>query len=184
MWPARVNSVTGSEQWQRPPGRDALGLAGALRWLSLSALIVVLDQLTKWYAVQQLAYGERIPVIAGCFDWTMAHNTGVAFSMFADGEVWTRWGLSGFALLVSAGFAIALARLGRNERFSALAFALVIGGAVGNIIDRVRLGYVIDFILWYWREWHWPAFNIADSAIVCGAAVLILFGWRDTKRAL
>ena len=84
---------------------------------------------------------------------------------------------------MSIGFAIALARLQRHERWSALAFALVIGGAVGNVIDRTRLGHVIDFILWYWRDYHWPAFNIADSAIVCGAAVLILFGWRDAKKA-
>jgi signal peptidase II len=172
MWRVLVSAVTGSEKF---------GLVGLGRWLILSAVIIVLDQITKWYAVQNLGYGERVPVIAGFFDWTMAHNTGVAFSMFADGEVWTRWGLSGFALLVSIGFAIALARLSKHERYSALAFALVIGGAVGNIVDRVRLGYVVDFILWYWRDWHWPAFNIADSAIVCGAAVLILFGWRDAK---
>ena len=175
--------MTGSDPWERAPSRDLLGISGLLRWLSLSALIVVLDQITKWYAVQHLGYGERIPVIAGYFDWTMAHNTGVAFSMFADGEAWQRWGLSGFAVIVSIGFAIALARLSRQERVSALAFALVIGGAIGNIIDRVRLGYVIDFILWYWRDHHWPAFNIADSAIVCGAAVLILFGWREAKRS-
>ena len=174
--------MTGSER-ERAPSRDLLGISGLLRWLSLSALIVVLDQVTKWYAVQHLSYGERIPVIAGFFDWTMAYNTGVAFSMFADGEAWTRWGLSGFAVVVSIGFAIALARLHKHERISALAFALVIGGAVGNIIDRVRLGHVIDFILWYWRDYHWPAFNIADSAIVCGAAVLILFSWRDTKKS-
>jgi signal peptidase II len=174
--------VTGSE-WEQRPRRDLLGVAGLLRWLSLSALVVVLDQWTKWIAVAHLSYGERIPVIAGYFDWTMAHNTGVAFSMFADGAAWQRWGLSGFAVVVSIGFAIALARLQRHERWSALAFALVIGGAVGNVIDRTRLGHVIDFILWYWRDYHWPAFNIADSAIVCGAAVLILFGWRDAKKA-
>lgn len=173
--------MTGSDR-ERAPSRDVIGMAGLAKWLILSAVIIVLDQITKWYALQHLSYGERIPVIAGCFDWTMAHNTGVAFSMFANGEAWTRWGLSGFAALVSIGFAIALMRLSKHERFSALAFALVIGGAVGNIIDRVRFGYVVDFILWYWRDWHWPAFNIADSAIVCGAAVLILFGWRDAKK--
>ncbi|MBK7044083.1 MAG: signal peptidase II [Rhodanobacteraceae bacterium] len=171
---ARASDVTGS---------DRLGVAGLLRWLSLSTVIVLLDQISKWYAVQHLGYGERVTVIAGYFDWTMAHNTGVAFSMFADGEHWQRWGLSGFAVLVGIGFAIVLARLPRHERFSALAFALVIGGAVGNIIDRVRLGYVVDFILWYWRDHHWPAFNIADSAIVGGAAVLILFGWREARKS-
>lgn len=175
--------MTGSDHRGRVPSHDRLGISGLLRWLTLSAFVVALDQLTKWYAVQHLGYGERIPVIAGAFDWTMAHNTGVAFSMFADGAAWQRWGLSGFAVIVSIGFAIALARLPKHERFSALAFALVIGGAIGNIIDRVRLGYVVDFILWYWRDHHWPAFNIADSAIVCGAAVLILFGWRDTKKS-
>ena len=173
--------MTGSE-WERAPARDLLGLSGLLRWLSLSLLIVVLDQVTKWYAVQHLAYGERIPVIAGFFDWTMAHNTGVAFSMFADGEAWTALGPVRFRGARVVRVCDRAARLAKHERFSALAFALVIGGAIGNVIDRVRLGYVVDFILWYWRDWHWPAFNIADSAIVCGAAVLILFGWRDAKK--
>jgi signal peptidase II len=161
-------------------GSERLGLRRAWPWLLLSLCIIGLDQWSKMIAVAALGYGERVVVIPGFFDWTMAHNTGVAFSMFAGGEM--RWILAAFAALVSIGFMIALTRLRRVEFFTALAFALIIGGAIGNVIDRVRLGYVVDFILWYWRDYHWPAFNVADSAIVCGAAIMILFGWRDARR--
>jgi signal peptidase II len=89
--------------------------------------------------------------------------------------------LTGFALVVSAAFAVWLTRLPRADRFSAAALALVIGGAVGNAIDRIRLGHVVDFILLYWRDWYWPAFNVADSCIVVGAIVLVLAGFRAER---
>ena len=144
--------------------------AGA-RWLLLSLAIVVADQLTKAFATAELVLHQPVPVIDGLFNWTLAHNYGVAFSIFNDGPGWQRYGLSAFALAVSTAFTVWLLRLPRHERWSAVGLALVVGGAVGNVIDRLRLGYVVDFVEWYWRDWHWPAFNLADSAICVGAAV-------------
>jgi signal peptidase II len=156
------------------------GRAG-LRWLALSLLVVLLDQASKLYVLGVVPEYSRIPVIAGFFDWTLTYNEGVAFSLFGDGEDLQRFLLSAFALAVSVAFMVWLTRLPRDDRWSALALALVIGGAIGNVIDRLRLGHVVDFILVYWREWHWPAFNIADSCIVLGAIVLVLAGLRSER---
>lgn len=161
------------------PGSDRIGL-GAWRYLLISALVIAIDQWSKWLAVSHLQFGERINVMPG-FDWTLAYNTGVAFSMFADGEAWQRYGLAGFAILVSGMFVWMLTGLQRVERLAAISYALIIGGALGNVIDRVRLGHVVDFVLWYYRDYFWPAFNVADSCIVVGAAILILFGWRQAN---
>jgi signal peptidase II len=155
--------------------------AGAL-WLLLSLAIVVADQLTKAIATAELVLHRPVPVFDGFFNWTLAHNYGVAFSIFNDGPGWQRYGLSAFALLVSTVFTVWLLRLPRHERWSAAGLALVVGGAIGNVIDRLRLGYVVDFIEVYWNTWHWPAFNIADSAICVGAAVLVIASLRGEKR--
>lgn len=159
------------------PGSDLIG-RNAWRYLLVSLAVIVLDQWTKSIAVAHIAYREEIPVFPG-FSWTMAYNTGVAFSLFADGAGWQRYGLSGFAILVSIVFAVMMAKLPARDRLNATAYALIIGGALGNVIDRLRLGHVVDFILVYYREWHWPAFNIADSCIVIGAGLMLLFGWRQ-----
>lgn len=161
---------------------DPAGRAG-LRWLALSLLVVVLDQASKLVALAMVPEYSRIPVVPGFFDWTLTYNEGVAFSLFGDGEDLQRFLLSAFALVVSAGFMVWLTRLPRDDRWSALALALVIGGAIGNVIDRLRLGHVVDFILLYWREWHWPAFNLADSCIVVGAILLVLAGFRSESSA-
>lgn len=155
--------------------------AGA-RWLLLSLAIVVADQLTKAFATAELVLHQPVAVIEGLFNWTLAHNYGVAFSIFNDGPGWQRYGLSAFALAVSTAFTVWLLRLPRHERWSAAGLALVVGGAVGNVIDRLRLGYVVDFVEWYWRDWHWPAFNLADSAICVGAAVLVIASLRGERR--
>ena len=152
------------------------------RWLWVSALVVAADQLTKWLATSSIALHERIPVLP-FFDWTLTYNRGVAFSLFNDGQGWQRYGLSAFALLVAGAFTYWMAHLRRDERASALALALVIGGAIGNVIDRLRLGHVVDFVLLYWKDWSWPAFNVADSAIVCGAVLLVVSGFRQERRA-
>lgn len=154
-----------------------------LHWLWLSALVIVLDQWSKWIALGALRRYERVPLIEGFWDWTLTYNEGVAFSLFNDGPAWTRYGLSAFALVVAGMFIVWLARLPRDERWQGAALALIIGGALGNVIDRLRLGHVVDFVLWYWREWHWPAFNIADSAITVGAVLLVVSGVFATKPA-
>ena len=156
---------------------DRMGFA----WLWVSAVVVAADQLTKWLATTSIALHERIAVLP-FFDWTLTYNRGVAFSLFNDGQGWQRYGLSAFALLVAGAFTYWMAHLERRERASALALSLVIGGAVGNVIDRLRLGHVVDFALIYWRDWSWPAFNLADSAICVGAVLLVVAGLR-TERA-
>jgi signal peptidase II len=164
------------------PTSDRSG-ASALRWLILSAIIVALDQWTKAIATASLQLHESIDVLP-FLQWTLAHNYGVAFSILNDGEGLQRYGLSAFALIVSAGFIWMLTQLPRTDRATKLAFSLVIGGALGNVIDRIRFGYVVDFIDVYWKDWpHFPAFNIADSSICVGAVVLLIWGWKHERRA-
>ena len=151
-----------------------------LGWLAASGAIVALDQWTKAIATANLHLNEAVPVWPG-FNWTLAHNLGVAFSLFNDGHVWQRWGLAGFALLVSLFLLRWLLRLTAREGLSALALALVIGGALGNVIDRVRLGYVVDFVELYAGSYYWPAFNVADSSICVGAGLLLLASWRESR---
>ncbi len=152
-----------------------------LRWLALSLAVIAVDQASKLFFLGYVPEYSRITVVPGFFDWTLTYNEGVAFSMFGEGGDLQRYLLSAFAVAVSIGFMVWLTRLPRSDRFSALALALVIGGALGNVIDRLRLGHVVDFILVYYREWHWPAFNVADSCIVVGAIVLVLAGMRNEK---
>lgn len=150
---------------------------GALAWLLLSALLLALDQWSKWWALTRLGEVGSIPVIPGFLDWTLAFNRGAAFSFLADADGWQRWLFAALALGVSAVLAVWLARTPRDDWRSAVPFALIIGGALGNLIDRLRLGHVVDFIhVHYHAVWHYPAFNLADSAITLGAAMLIAFG--------
>lgn len=158
----------------------AAGASGraSLHWLWVSVAVILADQASKLYFLGYVPEFTRIPVIAGVFDWTLTYNEGVAFSLFGEGGEVQRYTLSAVAVTISAIFAWWLRRLPAADRWSALALALVIGGALGNVIDRLRLGHVVDFILLYWGEWHWPAFNLADSCIVVGAAILVLAGLR------
>ncbi len=152
-------------------------------WLWLSAAIVAADQLTKWIATTTMTLHERIAVLP-FFDWTLTYNRGVAFSLFNDGQNWQRFGLSAFAILVAGGFVYWMVHLPKHERANAAALALVVGGAIGNVIDRLRLGHVVDFVLLYWNDWSWPAFNLADSAICVGAVLLVISGFlHERKRA-
>ena len=107
---------------------------------------------------------------------TLAHNYGAAFSFLSDAGGWQRWLFTGLASVVTVVLVIWLLRLTAKERMLAAALSLVIGGAVGNLIDRIINGYVVDFIDVYYRDWHWPAFNVADSAISCGIVLLLIDG--------
>jgi signal peptidase II len=144
-----------------------------LRWLWLSLLVILLDQGTKYLAENQLQLYQSVPVLS-FFNFTLAYNTGAAFSFLADAGGWQRWFFMGLAFAVSMGLIFWLRRLRANALWEAFAVALILGGALGNVIDRLWHGYVIDFIDLYYQSWHWPAFNIADSAITVGAALLIL----------
>ncbi len=159
-----------------PTYRPSRALGG---WLLVAALVIGLDQLTKVLAEHYLVYGQSLPVLPH-FDLTLAYNTGAAFSFLADAGGWQRWFFTVLALLVSAFIIVWLRRLGPQEKATALALALILGGALGNLIDRLRLGHVIDFIDLYYGSYHWPAFNLADSAITVGAALLVMTGvfWR------
>lgn len=154
-----------------------------LKWLWLSLLVIVLDQLTKYLASSMLGYYQPLAVMP-MFNFTLMHNTGAAFSFLNDAGGWQRWFFTIIALGVSGFLGLWLKRLTAQEKLQAVALALILGGAIGNVIDRILLGYVIDFIDVYYANWHFPAFNIADSAISIGAALIIydsLFG--ATKKA-
>ncbi len=137
-----------------------------LRWLILSLVIIALDQASKQLAEATLLVYETIPVMP-FFNFTLAYNEGAAFSFLSDQGGWQRWLFSGLAAVVTLVLIGWLSRL-RDERILAIALSLVIGGAVGNLIDRLLFGHVIDFLDIYYGTWHWPAFNIADSAITIG----------------
>ncbi len=142
-------------------------------WLSLAAALVGLDQLCKLLAASQLSYGIPLPVFPG-FNLTLLHNTGAAFSMFADGSGWQRWMFIGIATVVSVWIVSMLRQSPAGTRWMPLAFTLVLGGALGNCWDRVALGYVIDFVQLCYDTRCFPAFNVADAAISVGAAMIII----------
>ena len=156
-----------------------------LVWLLLSAFVIGLDQLVKVIVIDALQPYEPHPVIPGFLNWTLAFNTGAAFSFLADQQGWQRWVFTGIAIVVSAILTSWLARTPRGEWRTALPLALVIGGAFGNLIDRVRFGHVTDFIQVYYQQWAFPSFNVADSAISIGAVLLVWFGLfgHSTKAA-
>ena len=143
---------------------------GKLAWLWLSALVIVLDQVSKLYFENSLSLYQQIVIIPDLFSWTLAYNTGAAFSFLADAGGWQRWFFAVVALAVSVMLVIWMKGLKQHESWLAVALALVLGGALGNLFDRVVYGHVIDFILVHWQQrWYFPAFNLADSAITVGA---------------
>jgi signal peptidase II len=152
-----------------------------LRWLWLSGLVIVVDQLTKWLAEYYLLYAQPLPVLP-FFNLTLLYNTGAAFSFLADAGGWQRWFFLILALVISIALVIWLSRLNKEDTRLAIALALVLGGALGNVIDRMVHGHVIDFIQLYYERWFWPAFNIADSAITIGAVLLIIDSLFGTQR--
>jgi signal peptidase II len=156
---------------------------GQLRWLLLSVLLIGLDQWTKALISSHFSLYETLRVLP-VFDLVLAHNPGVAFSFFDKGSGWQRWVFSALALAVAALLVNWLRTLPKRAQLTACALSLVLAGALGNMIDRLRFGYVVDFIQWHWGEHYFPAFNVADSAITVGAALLILeslLGSRDSR---
>ncbi len=153
-----------------------------LKWLWLSLLALVLDQSSKLLVAGSMSLYESISVIP-FFNITYVHNTGAAFSFLSDAGGWQRWLFAALAVVISAVLAVWLARLQKHETLLAVALALVLGGALGNLVDRLLYGYVIDFLDVYYRQWHWPAFNIADSAISLGVFLMLLesFGVGKAK---
>lgn len=156
-----------------------------LFWLLVALGIIALDQLTKLYFDTQLAYGERWPLLP-FFDFTLLYNRGAAFSFLASGEGWQRWLFTGIALGASV-LILHLLRRHPGQTLFCTSLSLILGGAIGNLADRLYHGHVVDFLLFYWNDWYFPAFNVADIAITCGAALLILDELlrmrRDRKQA-
>lgn len=150
-----------------------------LKYLWLSLAIIIADQISKTVMVNWLDLYERVAVLP-FFNLTLAHNTGAAFSFLAGAGGWQRWFFVSLALVISLVLVIWLKRLGNTARLEAISLALIIGGAIGNVIDRLVYGYVIDFLDVYVGTYHWPAFNIADSAICVGAVLLIIDSFRKS----
>ena len=139
-------------------------------WLWLAAMLVIADQISKWIVLGALQPGET-RYVAPFFNWVLTFNAGAAFSFLSDAGGWQRWFFTVLALVVSAWIVMLLRRHTSEFRLS-LALTLVLGGALGNVIDRLRFGAVVDFIQWHVAGYYWPAFNIADSAITVGAIFL------------
>ena len=142
------------------------------RFLWITLAVVVADQVTKYFALKHLMRSEI--AIAPFLNFALAFNTGAAFSFLSDAGGWQNLFFVGVAAVVSIVILFMIRRLGANDLQVAVALMLVLGGAIGNVIDRVRFGYVVDFIDVYYQSWHWPTFNIADSAITIGAILLIM----------
>ncbi|WKJ90421.1 signal peptidase II [Methylomonas montana] len=154
-----------------------------LKWLWISAVTLVLDQASKLAVDGSMQLFESIPLIP-YFNLTYVHNTGAAFSFLAQAGGWQRWLFAGLAVVMSGIIAVWLHRLQKHETLMAVALALVLGGAIGNLIDRVAYGYVIDFLDVYYQDWHWPAFNIADSAICIGVGLMLLESFGFGRKAV
>jgi signal peptidase II len=157
-----------------------------LKWLWLSLLAIILDQGSKLAITSSMQLHQSI-FVTPYFNLTYVHNTGAAFSFLSEAGGWQRWFFAGLALVISGVIAVWLARLKQHETLLAVALSLVLGGAIGNLIDRLAYGYVIDFLDVYYQTWHWPAFNVADSAITLGVILMLLesFGlWKQEEDAV
>jgi len=151
-----------------------------LRWLWITLLVILSDRISKYLALYYLPPFAEVPVVKH-FNLTLAYNKGAAFSFLDSASGWQTWLFGAIAVIVSIGLLIWLARLSFQQRWLCIALALIVGGALGNLSDRFLYGYVIDFLDFYWNNWHWPAFNIADSAICVGAVMLFLDALRRKK---
>lgn len=161
----------------------SLQSTGKLVWLWLTVVVVVLDQFTKHLATAFLEFARPVGILP-VFDLTLLHNTGAAFSFLAGAGGWQRWLFAFLAAVVSVVLIVWLKRLKAHETWLAIALALVLGGALGNLYDRVVLGYVVDFISIHYQRHYFPAFNVADSAITIGAAMLIIDTVWLSRRAI
>jgi signal peptidase II len=152
------------------------------RWLPLAGIVIVLDQITKIWIQRHFEYAESVTVLP-VLNITLRYNTGAAFSFLADASGWQRWFFAGLALVVASAIVIWLRRMdGRVQARLACSLSLIMAGALGNLIDRLHLGHVVDFIHVHWNNWDFPAFNVADSAITIGAILMLLDAYLDGKR--
>lgn len=167
MWSLHQQSVRGRR------GQAArLSKVGRLSWwLGFATLIVALDQATKYWITQVLRYGETV-VLTPFFNLVLVHNPGAAFSFLSDQSGWQRWFFIVLAIVVS-GWLVMMIRRHARELWLPLAASMILGGAIGNVIDRILFGAVIDFIQWHVADYYWPAFNVADSAITVGVVLLL-----------
>ncbi|MEM7217891.1 MAG: signal peptidase II [Pseudomonadota bacterium] len=149
------------------------------RWLSVAGVVLAIDQLTKRIVVTRLDYLDEVPVLP-FFSWVRWHNEGAAFSFLNDAGGWQRWFFSALAIGFSAYLIFELRRLRQGEWLQGLAYALILAGALGNLIDRLAYGYVVDFVLLHYSGHVFPAFNVADSSIFIGAVLWFLLLWRET----
>lgn len=147
------------------------GAPGLLPWLSLALLIMVLDQLSKVLILGAFQFGEASPVTS-FFNLVRVHNSGAAFSFLAGASGWQRWFFTGVGAVATV-FIVYMLKAHPGQKLFCFALACILGGAVGNVIDRLLHGHVIDFLDFHWAGWHFPAFNVADSAITIGAICLI-----------
>lgn|SRR5690554_591376 len=147
----------------------------ATPWLlGIIVLLLIADQATKWLATHYLVYGQAVPVLP-FLNWTLLHNSGAAFSFLSDAGGWQRWFFTAVSVVVSSIFFVWMLRTPLTETIMRYSLALIIAGAIGNLVDRVRFGYVVDFISVHWQQaYFFPAFNIADSAITVGAILMII----------
>jgi signal peptidase II len=180
---AQVKPVSTSE-----PTVKRVAFSG--RWylllILLALALLVFDQYTKWLAIQHLTYNLPVPVLQPWLNWTLVHNYGAAFSFMSVSGGGQHWFFVSIAVAAGIGLPIWITRLDRSERMLSLALSCIWAGAIGNLIDRLRFRYVVDFIHVHWRDvWNYPVFNIADSAITVGAVLLIwheLRLWRATRK--
>ncbi len=151
------------------------------RWYVVAIVLLIADQLAKYTITQNFLYGEYINIFPG-LDFTLVHNTGAAFSFLSDAGGWQRWLFLIISLAVSIVLIVWLYRLKASQFFLSTSLALILGGALGNLYDRIFLGYVIDFIDFYYGIYHWPVFNIADASITLGAVFLIFESFLVSKK--
>ena len=149
-----------------------------LKYLFITSLVIMFDQVSKWLMVTWLSLYETV-IVMPYFNLTMVHNEGAAFSFLAQAGGWQRWFFIGLALIISVVLLVWLAKLKPTEKLEAISLSLILGGALGNVIDRISYGYVIDFIDLYIGDNHWPVFNIADSAICIGAILLVADSFKS-----
>ncbi|MFP1809226.1 signal peptidase II [Lonsdalea quercina] len=147
-----------------------------LRWLWLALVVLVVDLGSKQWVMSHFQLGESLPLIP-FFNLTYAHNPGAAFSFLADKDGWQRWFFAVIALAITAALLVLMYRSSASQRLNNIAYAMIIGGAVGNLTDRLVHGYVIDFVDFYINDWHYPIFNIADAGICIGALLIVLEGF-------
>lgn len=166
---------------QQEPSEENRSRLGMLPWSVLSIVLFALDQWTKWLAETYLIYSTPKPVVPS-FNLTLVYNEGAAFSFLSDQGGWQRWFFSIVSIFISGLLIVWLYRLKNNERWLAIALALLLGGALGNLYDRLLLGHVVDFISLYYEQYYFAVFNIADMAITTGGIMIAVDLVREIRR--